>query len=190
MYTIQEHRLQHVRFLPSPHYNERPLELPLRLIVVHCISLPEGQYGTQFIEDLFLGQLDCTAHPSFDNLKNVQVSAHCVIDRHGNVTQYVPFDKRAWHAGHSTYKGVSGCNDFSVGIELEGSVHEPFAPRQYPALAALIKVLQDTYPSLATGDIVGHQHIAPVRKQDPGPYFDWDVLEHLLGKPTRTTHAI
>ena len=124
MYTIHQHLVQDVRFAPSPHYNERPIEMTLSLIVVHCISLPEGQYGTPFIHDLFLGQLDCSAHASFESLKNVQVCAHCVIDRQGALTQYVPFNKRAWHAGESSYQGKSNCNDFSVGIELEGCVQE------------------------------------------------------------------
>ncbi len=171
-----------VTHIPSPHCDTRPEPLDLRLVVVHCISLPLGQYGTPYIADLFKGTLDCSAHPSFASLEGVRVSAHCVINRLGEVTQFVPFHQRAWHAGVSEYLGQSRCNDFSIGIELEGTDHTPYEACQYRVLSELIASLIKAYPSLSKEHIVGHSHIAPGRKTDPGPEFDFQLLHHRLNE--------
>lgn len=157
----------------SPHFDERPQPDDISLLVVHCISLPEGEYGTPYIQDLFLGQLDCGCHPDFAPLNGLRVSAHCVIRRNGTVEQYVPFDKRAWHAGVSRYCGRRRCNDFSIGIELEGTDHSAYTQAQYEALTDVTRALLATYPKLTRRRIVGHEHIAPGRKTDPGHAFDW-----------------
>lgn len=143
------------------------------LLVIHCISLPEGCYGTEHIQKLFTGCLDCTAHESFNDLQGLQVSAHFVIRRDGEVEQYVPVHKRAWHAGVSSFEGREGCNDFSIGIELEGTDHSSFSKKQYSALIALTKAIQQLYPQITRQRIVGHSDIAPGRKTDPGSAFDW-----------------
>lgn len=170
---IEQHVLQGVRFLPSPHFNQRPDEDDVSLIVIHNISLPAGQFGLPYITELFLGCLDCNADESFADLQGLEVSAHCLIRRDGSVIQYVPFNKRAWHAGVSEYKGRQGCNDFSIGIELEGSDHVPFTNAQYASLEELVKTLIKHYPRLNKDEVTGHSDIAPGRKTDPGPHFDW-----------------
>ena len=170
---IEQHKLEGVSFLPSPHFNNRPDVDDISLIVLHNISLPAGQFGLPFISHLFLGRLDCDADISFTDLKGLEVSAHCLIRRDGEIIQYVPFDKRAWHAGVSNYQGREGCNDFSIGIELEGSDHVPFTNAQYTSLEKLVKTLIKHYPRLSAEKITGHSDIAPGRKTDPGPYFDW-----------------
>lgn len=143
------------------------------MLVIHNIALPPATFGTPYIDDFFAGRLDCSAHPYFENLRNVRVSAHCVIFRDGRIWQYVPFDKRAWHAGLSLYEGRDKCNDFSLGIELEGADDVPYTDAQYQALTALTRYLLQTYPRLNPARIVGHADIAPGRKTDPGPAFDW-----------------
>ncbi len=161
---------------PCQHFDDRPDPADISLLVIHNISLPPGQYGTPYIEDFFTGQLDTAAHPYFAQLAGVRVSAHCVIWRDGRISQYVPFDKRAWHAGLSEFGGRAKCNDFSIGIELEGSDDDPYTDAQYQALIQLIHYLQQHYPAITTNRIAGHQHIAPTRKTDPGPAFDWPRL--------------
>ncbi|MEO2267161.1 1,6-anhydro-N-acetylmuramyl-L-alanine amidase AmpD [Pseudoalteromonas sp. YIC-656] len=158
--------------LPCTHFDERPQQ-EVSLLVIHCISLPEGHFGTPYIDDLFCGRLNCDAHPSFASLEGVRVSAHCLIDRQGKVRQYVPFDKRAWHAGVSSYSGRERCNDFSIGIELEGTDKLPYTEQQYLALAKLTQALMEMYPKITKERIVGHSDIAPGRKTDPGEGFDW-----------------
>jgi len=161
----------------SPHFDERPPGEKVSLIVIHNISLPPGEYGGDWIDDLFMGTLDTRAHPYFATLEGVRVSSHFLIRRDGTLVQYVPCDKRAWHAGASSWKGRERCNDFSIGIELEGSDDVPFAEPQYATLAELTQSLFKRYGIL---EIVGHSDIAPGRKTDPGPWFDWDRLRHSL----------
>jgi len=164
----------------SPHCDARPPGVAPELIVVHGISLPAGEFGGPWIDRLFSGDLPVSAHPEFAAIAVLRVSAHAVIRRDGSIRQYVPFGARAWHAGASSYRGRGACNDFSVGIELEGTDEVPYADAQYAALAALIGALCAAYPSLDTGHIAGHSDIAPGRKSDPGPLFDWRRLRSLL----------
>ena len=159
---------------PCPHFDERPQGCEPELLVIHNISLPPETFDTPYIDDFFGGRLDCSAHPYFAQLVGVRVSAHCVIFRDGRIWQYVPFAKRAWHAGLSEFAGRQKCNDFSIGIELEGCDTLPFTDAQYKSLIALTQWLQQQYPAITKQQIVGHQHIAPLRKTDPGPCFDWD----------------
>lgn len=170
---INNHWLTSAHKIDSPNCDERDDENDISLIVIHCISLPEGQFGTPFIKQLFTNQLDARTDPSFADICHLQVSSHIVIERNGTVTQYVPFNMRAWHSGHSQYKGREKCNDFSIGIELEGSTITPYTQLQYLQLATLIQCLIQTYPKLNWQTITGHSDIAPLRKSDPGKYFDW-----------------
>jgi AmpD protein len=147
------------------------------LVVIHAISLPPGVYGGAAIEQLFTNQLDWNAHPYFDTIRGLEVSAHFLIQRDGRCTQFVSADRRAWHAGHSYWQDRPNCNDYSVGIELEGLDGDTFEPAQYGQLAALIRDLSTQYPITTA---VGHEHIAPGRKPDPGPGFDWAQLSKLL----------
>jgi AmpD protein len=156
---------------PSPNCDERPAGVVTDLLVIHNISLPPGQFGGPYIADLFCNRLDFDAHPYFDQLRPLRVSAHFLIPRDGEVVQFVPAHRRAWHAGVSVFDGRERCNDFSIGIELEGTDFEPFADAQYPALVKLSQALATRYGLTA---VAGHEHIAPVRKTDPGPCFDWD----------------
>ncbi len=158
--------------LASPHCDAREGD-DISLLVIHNISLPAGEFGKPYIHDLFLGQLDPNAHPSFASLASLRVSAHLFIDRQGHVTQFVPFHQRAWHAGASSFEGREGCNDFSIGIELEGTDTEPFTDAQYTALAEATRVIMSAFPAITRDRIVGHSDIAPSRKTDPGPFFDW-----------------
>jgi AmpD protein len=166
--------------LPSPHCDARPDGAPIDLIVVHSISLPPGIYGGREVADLFLGTLDCTAHPYFERLRGLRVSAHFFVRRSGSIWQFVGCDQRAWHAGESRYRGRSRCNDDSIGIELEGLEGEPFEPIQYGALARLCRALAARYPITF---LAGHEHIAPGRKADPGAGFDWHQLKRELARP-------
>lgn len=166
--------LQPVNFQPSPHYDERPVATDIDMIVVHGISLPPGEFGSSAIPDFFCGKLDTGSHPAFADIANVRVSAHLLIRRTGEVIQFVPFDKRAWHAGESFYQGKTRCNDFSIGIELEGTDHIPYELAQYQQLSLVISLLRQTYPAITEDRIVGHVDIAPSRKTDPGPLFDWN----------------
>ena len=163
------------RRLPSPNYEARPADAVPTLIVVHNISLPPGEFGGSAISDLFLNRLDCAAHPYYDaHLRDIRVSAHFVIHRDGALDQYVSCDERAWHAGSSSFFGRERCNDFSIGIELEGSDATAFEAPQYETLAALVKALVARYP---IGALAGHADIAPDRKTDPGPHFEWPRLQ-------------
>jgi AmpD protein len=154
----------------SPNFDARPADANIDLLVIHNISLPPGQFGGPFIADLFANRLDCDAHPYFDRLRALRVSSHFLIRRDGVVMQFVSTNDRAWHAGQSSFGGRERCNDFSVGIELEGTDFEPYPEIQYEILAAITVALQAVHP---LADVTGHEHIAPGRKTDPGPFFDW-----------------
>jgi AmpD protein len=160
-------------YIQSPFYNDRPIDSEVNLLVIHCISLPEGEFGTEHVENLFTGKLDCCADPSFACLEGLEVSAHCVIRRDGLIEQYVPFHQRAWHAGVSSFEGVQGCNDFSIGIELEGTDCMSYTELQYQSLVNVTRQIQQKYPLITAQRIVGHSDIAPGRKSDPGSGFDW-----------------
>lgn len=164
----------------SPHHDDRPQGETISLLVVHNISLPPGEFGHRYIDDLFMGCLDCAADPYFKDLEGLRVSAHCLIRRDGEVVQFVPFEKRAWHAGVSVFEGRARCNDFSIGIELEGTDHEAYTKVQYQQLAELTKTLLQQYPGITRERIVGHSDIAPGRKTDPGPAFNWNYFYNLL----------
>jgi N-acetyl-anhydromuramoyl-L-alanine amidase len=166
-----------VQRVPSPNFDPRPENAGIDLLVIHNISLPPGQFGGPFIADLFGNQLDCDAHPYFDQLRTLRVSAHFLIRRSGAVMQFVSANDRAWHAGASSFCGRERCNDFSIGIELEGTDDQPFEAPQYDALIALAEALRRRYPLT---DVAGHEHIAPGRKTDPGPHFDWNFFRKSL----------
>lgn len=165
--------LEPVRHCISPNYNQRPPATPVDLLVIHNISLPPGQFGGDYIEALFCNRLDCAADPAFAELRELEVSAHLLIDRAGAITQFVSLHDRAWHAGQSCFQERSGCNDFSIGIELEGTDTLPYSDAQYAQLTRVTRLLFDNFPALTPARIVGHSDIAPVRKTDPGPAFDW-----------------
>lgn len=158
------------RYLPSPNQDQRPEDCLITLLVVHNISLPPDEFGGAGIIELFTNCLDPGAHPYFATICNLKVSAHFLIRRDGELVQFVPCERRAWHAGESAWKGRERCNDFSVGVELEGADHIPYTDAQYLRLTDLTLALRDRYGSL---DIVGHSDVAPARKTDPGPAFDW-----------------
>jgi AmpD protein len=172
--------LERARRCPSPNFNQRPEGTVVDLALIHSISLPPGVYGGDAIERLFTNRLDWDAHPYFATIRGMAVSAHFLIRRDGELVQFVSCDDRAWHAGTSIWKGRPQCNDFSVGIELEGLEDLLFERAQYDALATLLDDLAGRYP---IGDIVGHQHVAPGRKLDPGSGFDWGRLRAQLGWP-------
>lgn len=158
---------------PSPNQEARPAGVQIDLLIVHAISLPPGEYGTAAIADLFTNRLDWDAHPYFQALRGLRVSSHFLIRRDGQVLQFVSADARAWHAGQSSWRGRSNCNDYSIGVELEGLVGNGFDPAQYKRLAQLTCAVKAQYPGLA--EVVGHEHVAPQRKQDPGCGFDWSA---------------
>jgi len=166
-------------FCPSPNFDERPNNAIVDLIVIHAISLPAGFYNTQLIKDLFLNCLDPGKDEFLESIKNLKVSSHFLITRKGALIQFVPTHKRAWHAGISSYKGKENCNDFSIGIELEGCDEEEFEKEQYHSLSRLINFLSIDL-KIDKQNIVGHADIAPGRKTDPGPLFDWTLLQSML----------
>lgn len=178
-FSVNAGLLSPARQLASPNCNERPLD-EISLLVIHNISLPPGQFGGCHINELFTNCLDPAAHPYFRDIAGLEVSAHLLIDREGAVTQFVPFDKRAWHAGRSCFGGRENCNDFSIGIELEGTDDMPFTALQYAVLGAVTTALLAAYPALTPARITGHSDIAPGRKTDPGPCFDWPRYRALL----------
>jgi len=163
---------QGVCHCPSPNFNARPSD-EISLLVIHNISLPPGQFGTGKVQEFFQNQLDVTEHPYFEGIIDLRVSAHFLIERDGRVTQFVSCLDRAWHAGISSFEGRETCNDFSLGIELEGTDEQPFTDAQYQALTALTRQLQAAYPAITSNRICGHSDVAPGRKTDPGPAFDW-----------------
>lgn len=183
---LQSGWISGVKQIPSPHFNERPENDIPRLLVIHNISLPPGEFGGPWIDALFAGKLDATAHPYFADIAHLQVSAHCLIRRDGEIIQYVPFHRRAWHAGVSVYQGRESCNDFSIGIELEGTDTLPYTDAQYLALKEVTQLLLVNYPHI-TGHITGHSDIAPDRKSDPGPAFDWVRYRNSLVQSANTS---
>ena len=172
--------LNDVACVPSPNCDQRPVGLEASLIVVHGISLPPGEFGGPWIDQLFTNCLAPADHQYFAEIEHLRVSAHALIRRDGELCQYVPFTARAWHAGESSYCGREACNDFSIGIELEGTDDQAYTDAQYETLTALVAALRRTYASLREAEVVGHEHIAPGRKTDPGPAFDWERLNSAL----------
>lgn len=161
-------------FIPSPNFNQRPPDTEIDLLVIHSISLPPGVYTGTGVIDFFCNNLNIAEHPYYQEIKDLKVSAHLFIKRDGQIIQFVPFSHRAWHAGSSFFKGREACNDFSIGIELEGSDFEPFTENQYTSLVLSTQAIIKAYPAISPqSNIVGHQDIAPGRKLDPGPFFDW-----------------
>ncbi|MGD2008394.1 MAG: 1,6-anhydro-N-acetylmuramyl-L-alanine amidase AmpD [Cellvibrionales bacterium] len=175
-WTIADGWVSAARRVQSPNCNDRPVGAQPELIVIHNISLPPGEFGGPHIEALFCNRLDIEAHPFFEHLKGLRVSAHFLIRRDGELLQFVAADQRAWHAGESQWCGRENCNDFSVGIELEGTDELAYSDAQYACLLTLVGALQSHYPALGADAIVGHSDIAPGRKTDPGPSFDWQRL--------------
>ena len=172
--------LEGARQQPSPNCDCRENETDISLIVIHGISLPPGKFGDNYIDQLFCNELDANEHPYFKEIEGLKVSSHLLVRRDGEVVQYVPFSQRAWHAGVSEYNNRTCCNDFSVGIELEGEENTPYTTEQYTSLSQIIKLLIQNYPDLTEETIVGHCDIAPGRKTDPGDAFDWKYLRSLL----------
>lgn len=175
-----DHWLSTAQRAPSPNFNARPASAEVSLLVIHNISLPPGEFGGDYIEQLFTNCLDCDANPAFEDLRDVEVSSHLLIDRSGDLKQFVPLDCRAWHAGESVFDGVENCNDYSIGIELEGTDDSSYTDSQYQQLLAVCQLLMNTYPAISPARIVGHCDVAPGRKTDPGPAFDWDYFRGLL----------
>lgn len=171
--------ISNIKQVKSPYYNDRTD--PITLLVIHNISLPPNQYGGPYVEQLFTGKLDPNQHPYFADIYKLQVSSHLFIRRDGEIIQFVPFNKRAWHAGKSVFEGKENCNDFSIGIEMEGCDTDNFTEAQYQQLANVTILLQQTYP---IKNITGHSDIAPDRKTDPGPYFDWNYYQTLINMKT------
>jgi len=179
--SIKQNILQAVRYISSPHFDERPAGVEINLIVLHGISLPPGQFSTQYVEDFFAGKkLDESIDPYFSKILNLHVSAHLLIARDGEIIQFVPFNQRAWHAGESSFAGRKSCNDFSIGIELIGADDVAYTKQQYQALNKIISLLKSVYPGITHDRIVGHSDIAPGRKTDPGHAFDWRYLREDL----------
>lgn len=171
---IENHWLSQASKVLSPNFDERPIEQAMSLLVIHCISLPPEQFGGDYIDQLFCNQLDPEEHPYFKQICQLKVSSHLLIKRTGEIVQYVPFNKRAWHAGLSEFRGQKKCNDFSIGIELEGTESQPYTDKQYQQLIAVTKTLIAHYPDLSNQHIARHSDISPGRKTDPGASFDWN----------------
>ena len=169
--SIKNHLIEGADYFLSPNQSDRSENIDL--VVIHCISLPEGSFNNDNPTKLFLNELDFEKHDSFKSLEGLKVSAHILIERNGSLIQFVPFNKCAWHAGQSNYAGRDRCNEFSIGIELKGSIKEEFTNDQYSVLNDLLDLLKKEYGDM---DVVGHSEIAPNRKNDPGPYFNWDLI--------------
>lgn len=170
---ISRGKLRQQRFIRSQHFDQRPVAEPPSLLVIHNISLPPKHYGGNGVIELFTGQLDPDEHPFYRDIAHLRVSAHCFIRRTGEIIQFVNFDDRAWHAGQSRFQGRPNCNDYSIGIELEGTDTQPYTDPQYAQLVSLTRALMAAYPTIDIGRIVGHNDIAHGRKTDPGIAFDW-----------------
>lgn len=177
---IRDHYLNSASQVASPNCDDRPDPDDISLLVIHCISLPPEQFDGNYVDQLFCNCLDPDEHPYFKEIYQLKVSAHLLIRRDGSIKQYTPFNRRAWHAGVSQYQGRERCNDFSIGIELEGAVTLAYTDDQYRRLAEVVKVLMADYPKLSRDRIVAHSDIAPDRKTDPGPLFDWERFYGLL----------
>ena len=172
--------LEGAHYVPSPNYDTRPEDAVIDALVIHAISMPPGEYGGADIEHLFCNNLDSTCHPFYSEIDGLTVSAHLLIRRDGQVVQFVPFPQRAWHAGASMLNGRMRVNDFSIGIEMEGSDYAPFEERQYRARVKETRARQVAYPGITPERIAGHADIAPKRKTDPGPYFNWERYRRAL----------
>ena len=170
---IENHLIKNIKYIRSPNFNERSQNSSIKLIVIHAISLPPKEYGGDYVENFFLNKLKISDHEYFKEIKDLKVSSHLYIKRDGEIIQFVPFDKRAWHAGESSFNGEFDCNDFSIGIELEGSDCDNFTDHQYQALIDVTKQLMNEYPDIKKNSIKGHSDIAPGRKTDPGDGFEW-----------------
>ena len=181
--------IEPARLCLSPNRDERPANASLDAIVLHGISLPPRQFGGNEVEALFLNKLDWNAHPYFAEIRGMQVSAHLLIRRDGELLQFVPFNERAWHAGESFFRGRRCCNDFSIGIELEGDDETPYDERQYLRLPAVLQALFLAYPGLSARELAGHCDVAPGRKSDPGPAFDWLRLYDALGDTNQSSNS-
>lgn len=173
-------RLIRGRWSPSPNYGPRPEGTDISLLVIHCISLPPGDYSGHCIEQFFLNCLDHSRHPYFREIEGMTVSAHCLIRRDGELIQFVNFRDRAWHAGRSSFCGRDECNDYSIGVELEGTDEDSYTEAQYLELARLSRELMDAWPEITPERIAGHSDVAPGRKTDPGRAFDWSYFRSLL----------
>jgi AmpD protein len=180
---VQDGILAGATQIASPNFNARPADTDIQLIVIHNISLPPSQFGGGYIQQFFQNKLDWSTHPYFQTIEGMQVSAHLLILRTGEVIQFVNFNHRSWHAGRSSYLAQQECNDYSIGIELEGSDDLPFEAEQYQALIDVVVTLRQAYPKIQN-HIAGHSDIAPKRKTDPGPYFDWQLFRQRLSKKT------
>lgn len=179
---IRSHWLDIARRVESPNCSDRMDETDISLLVIHGISLPPGEFGGPHVDELFCNRLDPEAHAYFAEICGLRVSAHLLIRRDGSVVQYVPFNMKAWHAGQSAFMGRTGCNEFSIGIELEGTDETPYTNAQYERLATIVPMLMAAYPGITADRIAGHSDIAPGRKTDPGPCFDWDRLRSMLAE--------
>ena len=177
---IQNHFLEGARQVLSPNYSEREDPSDISLLVIHNISLPPGEFGNGFVDQLFLNKLNPTLDPYFESVASLRVSAHILIARDGLVTQYVPFNQKAWHAGESSFEGRINCNEFSIGIELEGTDDTEYTEEQYHRLTQVTHSLLLEYPKINKDRIMGHSSLAPDRKTDPGPFFNWDAYFHAL----------
>lgn len=171
-----------IRRAPSPHADERPPGGRAELVVIHGVSLPPGEFGGPWVEDFFVGRLDVSRHPYFAEIATLRVAPHVFVQRNGAAVQFVSCLRRAWHAGRSQWHGREECNDFSIGIELEGTDDIPYTDMQYGALAQLVPALRKAYPDIGDDAVVGHCDVAPGRKTDPGPAFDWQRLARLLAR--------
>ena len=177
---ISNHILDNTKLVESPNYSDRINESDIRLIVIQCISLPPKIYGNSYIEDFFCNKLNTNDHKYFKEIKDLKVSSHILIKRTGEIIQFVPFHKKAWHAGSSSYRNEENCNEFSIGIELEGYYTEKYTKHQYKSLQEVSMALINNYKDLNKDNIVGHSDISPDRKLDPGKYFEWNYyLERL-----------
>jgi len=170
---IENHLIKNIKYIRSPNFNERSQNSSIKLIVIHAISLPPKEYGGDYVENFFLNKLKISDHEYFEEIKDLKVSSHLYIKRDGEIIQFVPFNKRAWHAGESSFNGEFDCNDFSIGIELEGSDCDNFTDHQYQVLIDVTKQLMNEYPDVKKNSIKGHSDIAPGRKTDPGDGFEW-----------------
>ena len=175
--NLNTHLISNIPYLESQNCDARPEGIDIDTIIIHCISLPDGEYGNDNVINLFQNDLDISKNESFKSLEGVKVSSHIFIRRDGEVIQFVPFNLRAWHAGASTHLKKSDCNDFSIGIELEGSVSSKFSENQYKILIELIAALKSNYPKIRDSNIIGHNEVSPNRKEDPGEFFDWKRIK-------------
>ena len=180
MFTITDHYVDQAKFIESPNFSDRPAGVKPTLLVIHNISLPPGKFGGPYIADFFQNRLDTSKHPFFEEIADLQVSSHLFVDREGQLIQFVDLNKKAWHAGISEFEGQKECNDFSIGIELEGTDTEPYSDKQYLSLISLTNCLMERYSGISTERIVGHCDIAPSRKTDPGVSFDWSRYKNSL----------